>query len=110
MRGAFVPGAREPGDLDEEHKAMRAELDKLSGADFDVAYIRGQVAGHQKTAQLFEWEIGSGQDPQLKNFASQVLPVVLRHLQTAMAIQSQLMTAASASAGTPGASGRQPAR
>src|SRR5947207_3148408 len=45
----------QPGDLDEEHKAMRAQLDKLSGADLDLAYIRGQIADHQKTAQLFEW-------------------------------------------------------
>ena len=85
----------EPSDLDEEHKAMRSQLEQSSGADFDLAYIRGQVADHQKTAQLFEWEIGSGQDPQLKAFASEVLPIVLRHLQMASNIESQLSTTAS---------------
>jgi hypothetical protein len=34
-----------------------------SGSDFDLAYIRGQVTDHRMTAQLFEWEIGSGYDP-----------------------------------------------
>lgn len=92
----------QPSELDEEHKASRAQLDKASGADFDLAYIRGQVADHQKTAQLLEWEIGSGQDLQLKNFASQILPVVLRHLQMASAIQHQL-TATAAGQTTPGA-------
>lgn len=86
----------QPGQLDEEHKAMRAELDKLGGAEFDLAYIRGQVGDHQKTAQLFEWEIGSGQDPQLKAFASEILPVVLRHLQMAQDIELQLTATASA--------------
>jgi putative membrane protein len=103
----------QPGDLDEEHKAMRAQLNKLSGVDFDLAYIRGQIADHQKTAQLFEWQIGSGQDPQLKDFASQSLPIVLRHLQLATAIQYQLTATASgipATPGTSGAGGRAPAR
>jgi putative membrane protein len=102
-----------PGELDEEHKAMRAQLDKLSGAEFDLAYIGGQVADHQKTVQLLEWEIGSGQDPQLKNFAAQTLPVVLRHLQMATAIQYQLTataTAPSPPARAPAAGARPPAR
>ena len=97
----------QPGDLDEEHKAMRAQLDKLSGPEFDLAYIRAQIGDHQKTAQLFEWEIGSGQDPQLKEFAAQTLPVVLRHLQMASALQYELTAAASAStqSGSPAAPG-----
>jgi putative membrane protein len=98
-QAANVP---QPNQLDEEHQAMRAELDKLNGAEFDFAYIRGQVADHQKTAQLFEWEIGAGQDPQLKAFTSDVLPVVLRHLQMATALDAQLSATAAASA-APGA-------
>jgi putative membrane protein len=104
----------QPRELDEEHKAMRSRLDQLSGAEFDLAYIRGQVADHQKTAQLFEWEIGSGQEPQLKMFASQVLPIVLRHLEMARAVEYQL-TATAAARNSPAApaapaSGRPPAR
>jgi len=37
------------------------------------------VTDHQMTVQLFEWEIGSGYDPQLRAFAAQVVPTVLRH-------------------------------
>ncbi len=104
-KAANIP---QPVDLDEEHNAMRAELDKLGGSDFDLAYIRGQVAEHQKTAQLLEWEIGSGQDPQLKAFASEILPIVLRHLQMASNIELQLTATAAApnpsgGAATPGA-------
>jgi putative membrane protein len=103
----------QPRDLDQEHKAMRAQLDKSGGAEFDLVYIRGQIADHQKAAQLLEWEIGFGQDPQLKAFASNVLPVVFRHLQTAQSIEQQL-SAVAAAANPPGGAaaptGRPPAR
>ena len=96
MQLAQAANLPQPGEPDEEHKTMRSQLEKLSGADFDLAYIRGQVADHQKTAQLLEWEIGFGQDPQLKAFASEILPVVLRHLQMAANIELQLTATASA--------------
>ena len=79
-----------PGDLDPDHRTMRAELEKLSGAQFDWAYIQGQVQDHQRTAHLLEWEIGSGQDAELQKFASETLPVVFQHLQMAQSIAAQL--------------------
>jgi hypothetical protein len=36
----------------------------------DIAYISGQIADHQKTVQLLEWEIGSGQDADLQHATS----------------------------------------
>jgi hypothetical protein len=39
---------------------------------------------------LFEWEIGSGQDSQLRAFAARVLPTVLHHLELASAIETEL--------------------
>jgi putative membrane protein len=103
----------QPSALDEEHNAMRSRFQNLDGGDFDLAYIRGQVTDHQKTAQLFEWEIGVGQDPQLKAFASEILPVIFRHLQMAQSIEKQLSavaTAANPPGDGPAASGRPPAR
>jgi putative membrane protein len=105
MQLAQAANIPQPGQLDDEHNAMQNQLEKLAGPEFDLAYIRGQIADHQKTAQLVEWEIGSGQDPQLKGFASQILPVVLHHLEMASAIEYQLAATASA----PTASGLQPA-
>jgi len=76
--------------LDDEHQGVRATLEKLDGHQFDLAYIDGQVQDHQKTAQLLEWEIGSGQDMSLKRFASETLPTVLHHLQMAQDLRAQL--------------------
>jgi putative membrane protein len=88
---ANIPLPNAPGP---EDQAMRDHLDKMQGDTFDRDYIRGQITAHQDTAQLFEYEIGSGQDLQLKNFASQTLPVVMLHLEMAQKIAAQLTGAA----------------
>jgi putative membrane protein len=79
-----------PEKLDPEHKAIHDRLAGLSGAAFDQAYVQAQVADHQSTAQLLEYEIGAGQDVDLKSFASQTLPIVLKHLEMAQHIQTDL--------------------
>jgi putative membrane protein len=79
-----------PGELDPDHKAVRAELEKLSGGAFDVAYMQGQVVDHQKTASLLQYEISFGQDADLQRFAAATLPAVLAHLQMAQNIVGAL--------------------
>jgi putative membrane protein len=78
-----------PEGLDRDHRAVQGELNTLNGAAFDDAYIRGQITDHQQTVQLLEFEVGSGQDPALKQFAIQTLPLVMRHLQMAQAIAAE---------------------
>lgn len=79
-----------PEILNEEHLTIREQLEELEGATFDLAYIRGQVVDHQKTTQLLIWEIGFGQDPELKRFASEKLPTILAHLRLARSIAADL--------------------
>jgi putative membrane protein len=75
-----------PGALDREDQLLRGNLEKTSGAQFDDLYIGAEIAAHQKMAQLLEYEIGSGQNSELKAFASDLLPLVLQHLRTAQSI------------------------
>jgi putative membrane protein len=82
-----------PKDLDMDHKVMRAQLSALKGAAFDLAYVRAQVMDHQKTAQLLEWEIGSGQSDPVKAYAKATLPIVLDHLQHAQRLLAELTSA-----------------
>jgi putative membrane protein len=72
-----------PTDIADEHKAMRTRLEKADGPLFDLEYLDAQVGDHIKTAQLLEWEIGSGQDADIQHFASETLPIVLDHLNMA---------------------------
>lgn len=92
-----------PDGLDADHRTMQSELNKLSGAAFDRAYMQGQLDDHQATVQLFEYEIDSGQDPQLRNFAVQYLPVFMDHLEMARDIQARMngQPTARAEPGTP---------
>ncbi|MFP5406278.1 MAG: DUF4142 domain-containing protein [Gammaproteobacteria bacterium] len=79
-----------PDALDPTRQAIRDRLEKLKGAEFDLAYLAAQLSAHQLTAQLLEYEIGSGQDQGLKNFATATLPIVLEHLDRAQKINGQL--------------------
>ena len=88
---ASIPLPNAPGPEDE---AIRERLDKMQGDAFDRNYIRSQVTAHQETVQLFEYEIGTGQDSQLKTFASQTLPVLMEHLEMAQTINARLTGAA----------------
>ena len=83
-----------PNAPDAENQAMIERLEKVQGNAFDRDYIRGQITAHQETVQLFEYEIGSGQDSPLKAFASQALPVLFQHLEMAQNIDARLTGAA----------------
>jgi putative membrane protein len=83
-----------PETPDPDHRAQQSELDKLSGAAFDRAYMQQQLVGHQKMTTILQWQIGSGQDPALQRHATQNLPIVLEHLRMAQVIIAELTKAA----------------
>jgi putative membrane protein len=83
-----------PPGLDPDHKATLARLEKLTGAEFDIAYMQGQIIDHQKTVQILQWEMSNGQDAHLQRFAADALPTVLHHLQRAQSIMAELTGAA----------------
>lgn len=88
---ADAAGVTLPTALDAEHRAMHEQLEKLSGREFDLAYLAGQATDHQKTAQLLTYVIGSGQDPALKSFAAKNLPIVLEHLHMVQELRAKLV-------------------
>lgn len=75
--------------LDPSHAAMREHLDKASDGDFDRHYLELQVQDHQATALLLVYEIGSGQNADLKGIAADALPTVLEHLQMARTLLAE---------------------
>ncbi len=83
-------GVSLPAEPDPAHKAMQAGLQQAGGSDFDLAYMRGQVEDHQKTVQLVEWVIDGGQNAQLQQLATHMLPVVLAHLEMAQSVLAGL--------------------
>lgn len=70
-----------PDALDSKHQSRLDKLSKLSGGDFDKAYIKDQLKDHQTDVREFSTEAQSGTDPNIKAFASSTLPVLQHHLE-----------------------------
>ena len=79
-------GVSLPKSLGAENQALLTKLMKLSGAQFDQAYMSGQAKAHSKTQTVYQNEINKGQDADVKAFARQVLPVVTAHLRMAQSM------------------------
>lgn len=70
---------------------MAVDLNSLSGADFDRAFAKRMVAGHEKAIRKFEAASASLQDSDLKEYADDTLPVLRDHLRMAQDLQSQII-------------------
>lgn len=71
-----------PDSLDSKHQSRINKLSKLSGPDFDKAYIKDQIKDHQSDVSDFKNEAQYGSDPNIKQFASNTLPTLQEHLST----------------------------
>jgi putative membrane protein len=83
-------GVKVPQGAEKEKSATLTKLEKLNGAAFDRAFLEEQVQDHQKDIQFFQHEATTLQNPQLKSFAQQTLPVLQRHLQMAQQAEAQM--------------------
>jgi putative membrane protein len=108
-RIAIAEGIKIPSRPGPADRAAAGRLSRLSGADFDIAYVADQVNAHQDAVELFSQERQMGSDARLKAFATQTLPTLQNHL----AMVNQLAGNAanqrpSASSMAPPATGGQP--
>jgi putative membrane protein len=72
-----------PTALDRKHRSDMDRLGKLSGAEFDRAYMSHMLDDHKKDVAEFKKQATSGKDSDLKAFASKSVPVLEQHLQLA---------------------------
>jgi putative membrane protein len=79
-----------PTKLDAKDEATKDRLEKLSGAQFDRAYMADMVRDHTKDVTEFRTEAKTAKDPAVKNFASQTLPTLEDHLKEARNVDSQV--------------------
>lgn len=83
---ASSKGITLPTDLMPPHKAMLDKLQGKTGSEFDKAYSEMQVAAHQAAVALFQKASNGAKDADMKNFATQHLPHLQMHLDSAQAI------------------------
>jgi putative membrane protein len=71
------------------YDAMLFTLNADHGTAFDQNYVNGQVDYQKGNAALFQQEIQSGSDPELKEFARRTLPKIEDHLQRALKLAGE---------------------
>ena len=91
--------------LTTEQQQMHRKLEGLNGRGFDREYIQDQVADHEKTIPVFEKEAGTGQNPMIKSFAGNMIPVLRQHLAEAKALAGETGVAAGRATSTSESSG-----
>ena len=73
--------------LTAEQQQTLDSLKALKGADFDKAYASAQVDAHQKALDGLKTYSASGDVPQLKDFATKLVPTVTAHLNMAKSLK-----------------------
>lgn len=69
-----------PDALDARHRVV---LDTLATQDepaFDQAYLEAEIKAHQHSVALFQSYASGGDNPRMKQFAKELLPVLKKHL------------------------------
>lgn len=81
-------GVSLPNKVNAKDQATKDRLEKLSGKQFDEAYMRDMVMDHTKDVAEFKRAASSASNPDVKNFAQQTLPTLQDHLKQAKSIAS----------------------
>ncbi len=96
-----------PAQMDTSAQKEYDKLSKLSGVQFDRAYIAAMVSDHKKDVSEFRSESRSGSDNDLKSFAASTLPTLEQHLQMAQSAQHAVKQSATGHKSPSGASTSQ---
>lgn len=88
-----------PSQLAGQAKREYDRLAKLSGEQFDRAYMRMMVSDHRKDVNEFRRESKTAKDTDVKQFASNTLPTLEEHLKQAQQTASSVGAEARATSG-----------
>jgi putative membrane protein len=82
-------GITVPAQPGAEQQAMIDRLSKLSGAEFDAAYMQEMVAGHEKVAESLRAQ-AANPDSEVGRWAANTLPKVEAHLRHARSLAQEI--------------------
>jgi putative membrane protein len=77
-------GVNLPGETAGKHKSAVKRLSKLSGEEFDREFLRYQLKHHNEDIRQFEHTASRADTPEVKEFASNTLPVLKKHQEMVM--------------------------
>ena len=76
-----------PTAIDADHQRKLDELRGLNGKQFDEAYDKAQLKGHEEAVGLFRDYAQNGDNKDLKRWAARTLPHLEHHLAMAEKLQ-----------------------
>lgn len=87
MAGLPLPS---PSMMDSGEQQLMQQLQPLRGAEFDRAYVQGQIRGHQELLQTQTAIAQSGARPEERMLATVAVPAIKSHLAMLQGIQQQM--------------------
>jgi putative membrane protein len=79
-----------PKELDPHHRAVMDGMMKFSGMQFDMGYIKGQVADHAMAVDMYMMHSKSSKNREVKDYAKRGLPAVESHYNMAKMIDMRM--------------------
>jgi putative membrane protein len=80
---AAKTGTTVPKGIDVGKDPTIQQLLHLRGSRFDSQFARDEVAAHRQAIAVFKREAEHGQDPDVKEYASKMIPILEKHLHLA---------------------------
>jgi putative membrane protein len=71
------------------HTVALTRLSKMSGSDFDKAYLMAQMCAHVEAIRLFEHESCKGECSEIKELATQAIPKLQGHAKEVFEIAGE---------------------
>jgi putative membrane protein len=82
--------------MDSKHKERLDKLAKLSGPEFDRAYVKDQLKAYQRMVSYYESEADNSTESVATKMAANMLPAVQKHLNDTKDVNKTLTVVASA--------------
>jgi putative membrane protein len=80
---ASAKGVTLPKKMGKEQQEALDKVAKLSGPDFDKAYLEMEIKDHSKDLSAFQKEAKDGKDPDVKAWAAKTVSAIEEHLKMA---------------------------
>ncbi len=84
---ASKKGINLPTEMDKSEKDDIDKLNNLSGPKFDKEYADKMVDKQEQDLKAFQKEADDGKDPDVKQFAANMIPMLTQHVQAAKDMQ-----------------------
>lgn len=87
---ATTKGITLPADMKPDQRSTVARFNSLSGAEFDREFMTLMAENHDKSVEMFQAEARDGTDPEIKAWASKLLPTLQEHQKMAHDIHTKV--------------------